>query len=115
MSTVASGQPGGGGGMFGGGAVTPSGRLGTSGKSTGPTQGGGRQTCARAFVAHSAKHSVTIGTKLRALIMTLSLTVHAMDASSALRRAASGMDAGGRATAVAAGRSPGRVARACAT
>src|ERR1044071_4383728 len=56
-----------------------------------------------------------IGTRLRTPVMTFSLKNRARDASSALHRAGSGVDAGERATVVAAGRSPGRVARACAT
>src|SRR5688572_5724059 len=101
MSSVALLQPGGGGGMLGGGEMMSSGMLGTPGKATGgPTQSGGIQMSARASVVTSA-HSVAMGTNFRTSNISTSLRTRAMNASSALRRAAS---AGvvWRATAVAA-------------
>src|SRR5689334_21176019 len=76
--SVASGQPGGGGGMLGGGELRPRGRLGRCGKSTGPTLGGplhrrGRQICATASAGRRTTRKNAMVTNLPALIINLSL------------------------------------------
>src|SRR5262245_34994883 len=66
-------QPGAGGGMLGGGASRPRGRLGRCGKSTGPVHRGGRQTCASASAGPRTIRTAATATNLPTLFMTLSL------------------------------------------